>query len=133
MKFTEEKVKQIVRECREAGRIASIQKLNELQGKGIQWVVKDGNRTVGGMLDLCGFASIHIDAKQGFYRVAKKVAEDNSLRFMCGKGYPSGGRFNVFDTNNRQEISVNEASAKAVASVLESYGVTGVYVSSRLD
>lgn len=135
MKWTEDMVKDVVKECRLAGIKASNEQLAKLMGEGVKWTVRDGftGKVVGGMLDVCGFAWLKISAQQGFYRVAKKVAQDNSLRFTCGKDYPKGGRFNVYDTNRRQEMSVNEASARAIADVLISHGVKGVYVQSRID
>lgn len=133
MKWTEQMVKDVVLECRAAGKAAGAAQLAKLQGHGPVWAVKSGDKVVGTMLDVCGFASIKLNARQGFYRVAKKVAEDNSLRFSCGKAYPSGGRFAVYDMSRRQEMSVNEAAASACAEVLKSHGVKEVYMTSRMD
>ena len=126
-------VKDVVLECRQAGKEAGSAQLAKLQGKGAAWVVKSGNEVVGTMLDVCGFAWCKISAQSGFYRKAKKVAQDRHLRFSCGKAYPKGGRFSVYDMNMRQEMSVNEAAASAVAEVLKSHGVPGVYMASRID
>jgi len=135
MKWTPEKVKEVVQECRRAGALASEEKLKELQGNGAQWIVKDSftGKPVGTMLDLCGGAWVVIDAKQGFYRVAKKVAEDRSLRFSCNRNYGGGGMFSVYDMNARQEISVNEAASRAVADVLKKHGVKVKYVKTYID
>jgi hypothetical protein len=135
MKWTPEKVKEVVLECRQAGKIASEKQLAKLRGEGDKWIVSDGftGREVGRMLDLCGGAWVVINAKQGFYRVAKKVAEDRHLRFSCGRNYGGGGMFSVYDTNNRQEMSVNEASANAVADTLRKHGVKVEYIKTYID
>lgn len=133
--WTEQKVRTVVDECRKAGKEAAektLQEYEERTGKPRTYIHPVYGRCAT-MFDRCGFASIHLDAKQGFYRAAKTIAQNQSLRFSCGKGYPKGGRFSVYDMSYRQEISINVAAANAVAEVLRAHGIKGVYVTSRLD
>ena len=134
VKWTEELVLKVIRECREAGTIASQEKLEELTKAGPKYAVCSGSRTVGTMLDVCGFANIRLNSARGkFFQLAKKMCKENrEYRFNCSNAYNGGGYFNVYDTNRRQEMSVNVASCKAVLKVLSGYGIEG-YVESRID
>lgn len=131
IKWDNNKVLGLVKECRIAGQVAADKKLKELQAQGDKWKVIDEStgREVGRMLDVCGGAWVRIDAKQQFYRVAKKLSETRELRFHCDHHYHGGGMFSVYDITNRQEMSVNEAVAEAIKATLEKYGVktTSVY------
>jgi len=137
-KFSEKDVLAIVQEARAEGRKAGEEQLKKLQGQGDKWVVKDGftGREVGRMLDLCGDAWLVIDAKQQFYRVAKKLSDGDNVqryRFSCGRNYGGGGMLSIFDMSNRQEISVNEACNRKAREVLERHGIKVLYVHTYID
>ena len=134
-KWTEELVLKVVKECREAGIAAAAAKLAELQGKGSQYAVMDGNRCVGEMLDVCGFANVKLKSARGnFFKLAKKLSSDRTqnYRFHCANHYYGGGHFSVFDCYMGQEMSVNKAAMQGVATVLSGYGIE-CYVESRID
>lgn len=134
VKWTEELVLKVVEECREAGRIAAKLKLYELQNAGPKHQVMDGSRCVGTMLDVCGFANVHLTSARGkFFQLAKKLSKERKeLRFHCDNQYHGGGWFSVYDTSMRQEMSVNVASCQAIAIVLYGYGIEA-RVESRID
>ncbi len=134
VKWTEELVLKVVRECREAGTHAAREKLAELQNAGPKHAVMDGDRCVGQLLDLCGFANVHLNSARGkFFQLAKKLSKKRQeLRFNCDNHYYGGGWFSVYDASMRQEMSVNVASCMAMVSVLSGYGIEA-RVESRLD
>lgn len=134
VKWTDKLVLQVVRECREAGTKAAAKKLAELQGKGPQYCVTSGHRVVGTMLDVCGFANLRISARGKFFQLAKKLSESRTpnYRFYCTNAYQGGGLFDVFDTTNRQEMSVNAASCAAMIPILSGYGITST-LETRID
>ena len=133
-RLTEERVKIMIAEAREAGRKAGLEQLAKLQAEGDKWKVKDeSGREVGKMLDLCGGAWLVIDAKQAFYRIAKELSKDNRLRFSCDRNYSGGGHLSIYDMSNRQEASVNKACYEAAKEVLEKQGVKVLYVHTFID
>lgn len=136
MKWTNELVLGVIGEARKAGRDAAQQKLEELQNKGPKYAVKDRNKTVGQMLDVCGFANLKIAARGKFFQLAKRLSAATvagSIRFHCVVGYYGGGSLSIFDSTFRQEMSVNIAACVAQAKVLEAYGVNVIRVESRID
>lgn len=137
MKWTNELVLGVIGEARNAGRIAAQQKLEELQNKGPKWAVKDGNKIVGTMLDVCGFANLKISARGKFFQLAKKLSANvgctGSIRFHCVVGYYGGGRLSIFDCTNSLYMSVKITACEAQAKVLEAYGINVVRVESRID
>jgi len=135
-KWTEGKIIAIIQEARKAGRKAGEKQLALLKRRGPKWLVKDGKRTVGTMLDVCGGAWVVIDAKQGFYRMLRKMEKSGKtrlLRIYVAKNYRGGGMLSIFDMCNRQELSVNEACYKAVAKVLREHGVKVIGVHTYID
>jgi hypothetical protein len=137
--FTEDSVIAIIKEAREAGRIAAQKQLETLMKAGPQWNVVDGftGNLAGQMLDVCGGAWINIDAKQSFYRAASKMTKEHSniqrWRFHCGRAYRGGGMISIYDSSSRQEMSINESVAKAQMDVLVSYGVKVNGIHSYID
>ena len=118
-KWTEEKVLEVVRECREAGPVAAAAKLAELTKAGPRYGVMSGSVQIDTMLDVCGFANVKLKSARGnFFKLAKRLSSDRSqnYRFSCSNHYYGGGHFNVFDCSRRQEMSVNTAAMKAVES-----------------
>jgi hypothetical protein len=135
IKWTEAKILEVVKECREAGTLAASAKLAELQKAGPQFGVMSGDRCVGQLLDVCGFANVKLKSARGkFFQLAKKMANDptQNYRFYCSNHYYGGGHFSVYDCHRRQEISVNKAAMQACADVLSGYGIE-CYVESRVD
>lgn len=136
MKWIRAKVIEIVKECREAGLKFAGKKLVELRLAGPKYVVTTSfgdQKSVGTMLDVCGFAHLHISARGKFFQLAKKLSHnDHSLRFNCDNEYGGGGWFSVYDTSMRQEMSVNVAACKGIQEVLLKYGIEST-VRSRID
>ena len=132
-KWTEEKVLEVVAECRAAAINAGQSKLSELQQDGPKWAVCNEDGTVAGqLLDVCGYAWNEISARGKFFQTAKKLSKDRGLRFNCSNAYGGGGHFAVYDTGRRQEMSVNSACCKAIAEVLSGYGLEAS-THSRID
>lgn len=133
IKWTEELVLGLIGEARVAGRKTADEKLQQLQSAGPQFAVKDGSRTVGTMLDCCGFANLKISARGKFFQIAKKLSKDNfRLRFHCTNSYRGGGSLAIFDSTNRQEMSVNVAACRGQAQILKAYGIECT-IASRID
>ncbi len=134
IKWTEAKVLDVIKEARARGAEHASNCLEELENAGPKFRVIDehANKTVGTLLDVCGFANLKIKARGKFYLLAKKIAADRSLRFTCGRGYYGGGRLNIFDSTFRQEMSVNTAACKGQAEVLSKYSIEA-HVESRID
>ena len=131
VKWTDQLVLSIIDEARKAGRNAADEKLTGLQRKGPQFAVQDGNRTVGTLLDVCGFANLKISARGKFFQLAKKLSTNSNLRFLCTNAY-RGGSLAIFDSTMRQELSVNIAACQGQAKVLEAYGIK-CQIQSRID
>ena len=92
------------------------------------WVVKNSNGSVAGtMLDLCGFAWVHLPKfNTGFARWAKA---SNIAR----KAYNGGGTLSLAHHGAyRQEMGFNEARCRAASAVLSEAGVEA-YCQSRID
>lgn len=133
VKWTNQKVCDVIKEARQAGKIAAQNKLNELMGIGPAFAVCEKGNIVGTMLDCCGYASLKIKARGKFYLLAKKISNENSqYRFLCGPAYGGGGGLSIFDSTFRQEMSVNIAACRGQAEVLAKHGIE-VRVESRID
>lgn len=133
IKWTDELVLGLIGEARIAGQKTANEKLQELQGAGPQFVVKDGSQTVGIMLDCCGNAHLKISARGKFFQIAKKLSQDNfHIRFLCNNGYRGGGELAIFDSTNRQEMLVNIAACQGQAQILKAYGID-CNITSRID
>jgi hypothetical protein len=136
VKWTESKVLEVIAEARRAGAVAAAAKLEELQAAGPKYTVHNGGLqhgwgpAIGTMLDVCGFASMRISARGKFFQLAKKIAQ--GYRFYCTNAYGGGGHLSIFDSTNRQEMSVNKAAADAHAEVLAKYGIQAS-VRTRID
>lgn len=138
-RWTESKVKAVIREARIAGGKAADIMLGKLQEQGPKFAVVNDpeyggdGKIAGVMLDVCGMATMRILARGKFYLLCKKLSEnDKSLRFLCQRGYYGGGRLSIFDMTGRQELSVNETAYRAAAEVLANYGIEAT-VESRID
>lgn len=133
IKWTDELVLGLIGEARAAGQKTAAAKLESLQNAGPQFVVKDGSRTVGTMLDCCGNAHLKISARGKFFQIAKRLSKDNfRIRFLANNGYRGGGELAIFDSTNRQEMSVNIAACQGQAQILKAYGIECT-ISSRID
>lgn len=132
IKWTNDLVESVIHEARKAGQITAEAKLAELQGNGAAFAVRDGNKIVGTMLDVCGFANLKISARGKFFQIAKRISAETRARFHCVVGYYGGGSLGVFDSTFRQEMSVNIAACVGQAKVLEAYGIK-CQIQSRID
>ena len=133
IKWDKQKVADVIQEAREVGAACAREKLRELQGAGPQFEVTDGNGVCQGqLLDVCGFATIKIPARGGFYTHAKALSEFHQYRMSCGRAYGGGGRLSIFDSTMRQEMSVNKAACVGQLSVLAKYDIIG-RVETRID
>jgi len=91
------------------------------------------------LLDVCGFAIIHIYKSQKFCNKLKKIATIKSKESWEGEGwilykdYKNGYGLSLdYSLHKRQEISIHKAAANAAMSILKRNGVT-CYVTSRID
>lgn len=132
IKWTQPMVLALIEEARKAGRIAAERKLQELQNAGPQWAVKDGQRTVGTLLDVCGSAWLKISARGKFFQIAKRISNECGSRIYCVNGYYGGGELSIFDSTHRQELSICRAACEGHAQVLRDYGIE-CSVRSRID
>ena len=132
MKWAEETVIEVIKEAREAGRIAAENKLGELTNAGPKWAVTSRSTVVGTLLDVCGFATMKISARGKFFQLAKKLSQERQYRFYCRNAYGGGGGLSIFDSTNRQEMSVNRVAAEAHAGILAKYGIEA-RVETRID
>lgn len=136
----------LIQGAREAGAKAAEEKLAALQAAGPAWKVVENapgdvfhdparpTRTVGTLLDVCGFANLRIAARGWFYLTAKRLTQQgtDNYRFVAGTSYHGGGRLAIFDMTFRQELSVNEAANQAAADYLKAHGIEAT-VESRID
>ena len=132
VKWTNDLVESVIHEARKAGQIMAEAKLAELTENGAAFAVRDGNKIVGTMLDICGFAHLKISARSKFFQLAKKISAETRARFHCSNGYYGGGLLSIFDSTFRQEISVNVAACVGQAKILEAYGIK-CEIQSRID
>jgi len=87
------------------------------------WAVKDGDRIVGTMLDVCGIVYIRCsDKRSKFWKWAVKNQLAYSISLALNHKY-----------RNRQEQGLNEACCYAALEVLTKAGITALYVYSRID
>jgi len=131
VKWTNQLVNAVITEARKAGWVAAQQKLQDLQDRGAQFAVIDGEQIAGTILDVCGFANLKISARGKFFQLAKQNCKI-SARFFCVNDYRGGGVLSIFDSTHRQEMSVNIAACQGQAKVLEGYGIT-CQIQSRID
>ncbi len=128
-------IKSIITEARAAGSKAAATKLSELQSAGPKWEVKDDftGKSVGTMLDVCGFAHIivKINGNDKRWQELRHFAAIDSNRVMVHSSY-GFKTIAIFDMCRRQEMSVNEAANEAAAEVLRSYGFD-CWMDSRID
>lgn len=132
--------REILNQAIDAAIDAATEKLNELKNAGPKWAVKDGNQTVGTMLDLCGFAWVTgIKGNSPFVRQFKKIASYNEFggfsykQIRLSKAY-GGGMDLRFPDLMRQEVSVKIAANKAGLKVLQDAGwIQEAFVVDRLD
>ncbi len=141
IKWTEQKVLDVIDEARKVGSIFAALRLAELKTAGPKWAVCDDNRNgavVDTMLDVCGFANLQISARGKFFQLAKRLSSEvvattgHQRRFYCEVAYRGGGWLSVYDSTNRQEMSVNVAACKGHQQVLIKYGIESS-VESRID
>ena len=131
------------------GKAKAQQKLDELKANGAKYVVVDdpqfteNPKSYGTMLDLCGFAHIHLNGRNPLIRWIKKHGQSNShsgdyaVKTELGevrayKAYRTGYDLYLPVELRRQEISVKVAGYQGALEVLQQHGIDG-YVRSRLD
>lgn len=87
------------------------------------YAVMQGNQVVDTLLDVCGFGFVQVtDKRTSFAKYLKKVQN----------GYNETIQLN-HKHRGRQEWSLNEVTAYAIAGVLRSHGIKGISVYSRID
>ena len=127
VKWTDEKVLSVIDEARLAGAVSARAKLVELIQAGAKWSITDQNdKEIGRMLDVCGFAHLSIKAVGSFYLIAKHLSVKRTMRFTCDLAHGGGGWLSIYDSTNRQEMSVNKAACKGQAEVLRKYGLSPI-------
>jgi len=142
-KLTDTGLATLLEKARQAGTVAAKEQLTKLESSGPQWnIVNDktfggDGKVVGQMLDVCGFASIHIpNGRAGIVRQLKRVIETKQLvkRAYFHKGYYGGFGLSLFDMTNRQEMSVNEAAEQAALDTLKAaIPELKAHVTTRID
>lgn len=134
-----ETFERIIQEATEAGNKAGVAKLAELEGAGPAFAVVENSpndgifydkskptRVVGTMLDVCGFAWVTLsNARTAFAQYLKKTER-------ASNGYYGGMTVNLRFGTFRQEMSVNEAQARAAAEVFTKAGFEA-RMESRID
>ena len=121
----------IMIEAINAANAAGEDKLRQLMGEGPQFDVRNGERVVGHMLDVCGGAWVKIqDGRSPLISALKKIGvKDGSGSYKAqdyswwiSKAHGTGYNLNIRTQINRQEMSVNVAIANAVVTVLAIHG-----------
>jgi len=115
-------------------------KLKELQKAGPRWAVKDEskNKIVGTLLDVCGFAALHLAGHSKIVRAIKLIGKPDRYRDLSYNGFSisrntyRGGYGLMVYLSNRQELSVREASVEAFCSYCKDHGLECSW-SSRID
>lgn len=135
IKWTDQKVLDVIAEARKVGSITAAGKLAELQAAGPKYEVFDemqNSKVINTMLDVCGFANLKISARGKFFQVAKKLSDLCKGRFYCTNRYNGGGHLSIYDSTNRQEMPVTIAACKGHQQVLAKYGIESS-VESHID
>ena len=128
----------LLAEARLIGRTAAMKQLKKLQKQGPKFRVKDGNKTVGEMLDVCGFAWITIPGKSKIVKAFKALGTRGiNQEYIVGemrisKAYQRGYNLNIGLGIGRQEMSVNEEAVWAASEFLNNAGLECNY-GSRID
>jgi len=130
----------VLMNAQRTGRQAGESKLKELQKTGPRWAVKNesDNKIVGTMLDVCGFTSLHLDGRSKITRAFKALGNPDRYGdlaingFSISKNTYRGGYGLMVRLTNRQELSVNEESAKAFCDYCKNHGLKCTW-SSRID
>lgn len=87
------------------------------------YAVMNGNQCVGKLLDVCGFGFVQInDKRTAFAKYIKDIQNGYTTSVSLRHKY-----------KGRQEWGLNEATAYAILRVLQSHGIKGVSVYSRID
>lgn len=127
--------------AREIGKKAAQEQFSKLQKAGSKWAVKDSatNKLVGGMLDVCGFASMRVPGRSKIVKAFKKLGEKTQYekeyiydRMRISKSYYSGYNLNINLNIGRQEMSVNEEAVFAASEFLNNAGLKCDW-ESRID
>ena len=134
---TKAKYDKILKEAEIAAIKAAEEQLKKLQNRGPAFAVVENSPTdgifydknkptkvVGTMLDVCGFGWVVLNnARTGFAQYMKSIRRGSN-------GYYGG--MSISPRTTRQEMSVNEEAARAMAKVFEKYGFDA-YTQSRID
>ena len=130
----------VLMNARRSGIEAGESKLKELQKAGPRWAVKDENKnkSVGTLLDVCGFTALHLAGRSKIVRVFKLLGKLNRYGdlsfngFSISKNTYRGGYGLIAHLSNRQELSVNEKTVQAFCDYCKDHDLECSW-SSRLD
>jgi hypothetical protein len=133
--------KLIMKEALENASLKAQEQSDKLVSNGPAFNVMDGNRCVGQMLDVCGFAHIALSGRNPLVNQLKKIGKkrDNWSTDYIGEGwfmmksvYKGYHLCLRHALSMRQEMSVAEAGCDGACEVLRKYGIE-CQMESRID
>ena len=130
----------VLMNARRSGIQAGETKLKELQKAGPRWAVKDesDNKVVGTLLDVCGFAALHLAGRSKIVRAFKLLGKPDRYRDLSYNGFSiskndyRGGYGLRANLSDRQELSVQERAVEAFCDYCKDHGLECSW-SSRID
>ena len=130
----------VLMNAQRSGIEAGESKLKELQKAGPRWAVKDENKNkiVGTLLDVCGFAALHLAGHSKIVRAIKLIGKPDRYRDLSYNGFSiskndyRGGYGLRANLSNRQELSVQECAVESFCDYCKAHGLECSW-SSRID
>ena len=130
----------VLMNAQRSGIEAGESKLKELQKAGPRWAVKDENKNkiVGTLLDVCGFAALHLAGRSEIVRAFKALGNPDRYGdlsyngFSISKNTYRGGYGLRANLSNRQELSVQEWAVESFCDYCKAHGLECSW-SSRID
>ena len=130
----------VLMNAQRSGREAGEVRLNELQKAGPRWQVvnESDNNAVGTMLDVCGYAGIHLKGHSKIVKAFKALGNPDRYGDLAINGMSiskndyRGGYGLRANLSNRQEMSVNEKAVQAFHDYCKSHNLECTW-SSRID
>ena len=130
----------VLMNAQRSGIEAGESKLKELQKAGPRWAVKDENKNkiVGTLLDVCGFAALHLAGHSKIVRAFKALGSPDRYGDLAINGLSiskndyRGGYGLGANLSNRQELSVQEWAVESFCDYCKAHGLECGW-SSRID
>lgn len=130
----------VLMNARRSGIEAGETKLKELQKAGSRWAVQDDltKKTVGTLLDVCGFATLHLTGGSKIVRAFKALGNPDRYGDLAVNGLSiskndyRGGYGLRANLSDRQELSVREEAVKAFCDYCIDHDLECTW-SSRID